>query len=287
MKEKEENKKVGQEQIYDLLTSRELSWQAIIYELIRTEQLDPWDINIVLLSQKYIETINQIQEQEGLFFISSKVLLAAAILLRLKSEILHENIRDIDEILFAKKPKNEIARTPQIITLEEEEIPLIMPRTPLPRARKVTLPELMQALEKAINTEHRRIKRTLISEKVRRDLNFAVFPKQTVSLSKKILDLLSRIRNFFSKTKKEKMMFSEILTSQDKSEKIATFVPLLHLDHQKKVWLEQEKPFSDIEIWLKRDMAERARALRESIKTVQQDLKEEQDKKENIIEKNK
>ena len=30
-----------------------------------------------------------------------------------------------------------------------------------------------------------------------------------------------------------------------------TFSSLLHLDHQKKVWLEQEKHFEEIHIWLK------------------------------------
>ena len=102
--EKEKDKRVGQEQVYDLLISRELSWQAIIYDLIRTEQLNPWDIDLAILANKYLETIQRLEElEEGNFHVSSKVLLAAAILLRMKSEILHENIKDIDEILFESR----------------------------------------------------------------------------------------------------------------------------------------------------------------------------------------
>ena len=48
---------VGQDQIHDLLFGEKLSWQAIIYDLINTEQLDPWDIDLTLLSSKYLEKI--------------------------------------------------------------------------------------------------------------------------------------------------------------------------------------------------------------------------------------
>ncbi|MEK6824559.1 MAG: hypothetical protein AABY02_01775, partial [Nanoarchaeota archaeon] len=34
---------VGQEQIHKLLFEDKLSWQSIIYDLINTEQLDPWN----------------------------------------------------------------------------------------------------------------------------------------------------------------------------------------------------------------------------------------------------
>ena len=80
------NVKVSQEQLYDLLLSRELSWQEIIYDLIASEQLDPWDIDLTFLASRYLDKIRQLEEAS--FFISSKVLLAASILLRIKSELL-------------------------------------------------------------------------------------------------------------------------------------------------------------------------------------------------------
>jgi len=105
--EKEENQSadkpsIKQEQIHSLLFSREIGWQEIIYDLINTEQLDPWDINIVLLTERYFKKIQELEEAD--FFVSGKVLLAAAFLLRIKSEILlNKYIRSIDEILFGKK----------------------------------------------------------------------------------------------------------------------------------------------------------------------------------------
>src|SRR3989338_8730978 len=127
--------KIGQEQIHGLLFGQQLSWQAIIYDLINTEQLNPWDIDLVLLTNKYLEKIRLLEEAN--LFISSKVLFAAALLLRIKSEILlNHYIPSLDEILFGKKEEKKYIQ--ERIELEEE-IPGLVPRTPLPRFRKVTL----------------------------------------------------------------------------------------------------------------------------------------------------
>ena len=88
--EKTEKKdKIGQNQFFDIVTGRQPDWQTIIYDLIHTEQLDPWDIDIVVLTKKYFEKIDEITKESESnkidFYISSKVLLAAALLLRIKS----------------------------------------------------------------------------------------------------------------------------------------------------------------------------------------------------------
>ena len=144
---------VKQEQIHGILFNRELGWQEIIYDLINTEQLNPWDINISLLADKYLEKIQKIEETD--FFVSSKVLLAASLLLRIKSEILlNKYLKSIDEILFEKKElKKHLLERIEL----DEEIPELVLRTPLPRFKKVTLKELMDSLGKAIATENRRI----------------------------------------------------------------------------------------------------------------------------------
>ncbi len=242
---------VNSEQIYDLITSRELSWQAILLDLINSEQLDPWNIDLGILSNRYIEKIHELQESN--FFVSSKVLLAAAILLRIKSEILHSRIRDIDELLFddKKKKKDEIETITSIFELGEEEIPEIMPKTPLPRFRKITLNELMSALDVALNTETRRIKRELFFSRAERALGLAVFQKPLIDIRKKINEVYSKIKDFFVKNNEEKKLLFSILAGQGREERIATFVPLLHLDHQNKIMLEQIQPFSEIEITLK------------------------------------
>ena len=239
----ENKERVDNEQLYDLLTGKELSWQAIIHDLINTEQLDPWDINLALLSNKYLEKIKELEEAN--FFISSKVLLAASILLRLKSEILlYKYIRSIDEILFGKKDES---KPLEKIEIDESQLPSLYPKTPLPRYRKVSLQELMQALDKAINTETRRIEKEV--EKVTRIKETEiVLPKNRVNIRDRIRKIYSGIITAFKK-KQYKISYSQ-LTGNKKEEKIACFLPCLHLDNQHKIFLEQESHFKEIYIWL-------------------------------------
>ena len=45
------------DRIFGLLMSKtdEITWQTIIFDLVKSEQMDPWDIDISLLTQKYID----------------------------------------------------------------------------------------------------------------------------------------------------------------------------------------------------------------------------------------
>src|SRR3989344_3690257 len=145
-----EEKLANQDQIHKIIFSKEIGWQDIIYDLINTEQLDPWDVDIIALTDKYLKRIEELEEAD--FFISGKVLLAAALLLRLKSEILlNKYIKSIDDILFGRTDQNKISYKLERIELDED-IPELVSRSPMPRFKKVTLKELLESLNKAIVT---------------------------------------------------------------------------------------------------------------------------------------
>ena len=235
--------KVGQEQIHSLLFSTKLSWQSIIYDLINTEQLDPWDIDLAILSQKYLQKIRELEESN--FVISAKVLLAASLLLRIKSEILLGGIRDLNEILYGRKEDKKYIQ--ERIELDEE-IPGLVPRTPLPRFRKVTLQELMSALGKAIKTETRRIQRVVLTKQQEME-TAAALPKQRINIQEKIKEVYLRLQQIFE-NRDDKLAFSE-LAGKTNEERIYTFIPLLYLDNNQKVWIEQEGHLKEIWIWLK------------------------------------
>lgn len=237
---------VKQDQIHDLIFSREIAWQEIIYDLINTEQLDPWDIDIIILTDKYLIKIQELEEAD--FFISSKVLLAASLLLRIKSEILlNKYIKSIDEILFGGKEEKRYSM--ERIELDEE-IPELTPRSPVPRFRRVTLQELIDSLNKAIVTENRRIRKEIMSKDALREAGIAL-PKRKFSIRDKIKEIYQGLLSHFKKNNhKKRVGYSEFI-GNNKEEKIISFAPLLHLDNQKKVWLEQEAHFEEIYIWLK------------------------------------
>ncbi|MBI2044315.1 segregation/condensation protein A [Candidatus Pacearchaeota archaeon] len=233
-----------QEQIHDLLFSREIGWQEIIYDLINTEQLDPWDIDISILANRYLEKIQKFEEEN--YFVSSKVLLAAALLLRIKSEILlNRYIKSIDEILFGKK---EDKYKPMERIYLEDEIPELIPKSPIPRFRKVTLRELVESLNKAIITENRRIKKEVLKGNALREAEISL-PKRNYLIHEKIKELYDKI---VQRIKDQiNIKFAEI-SGETKEEKIVSFMSMLHLDNQKRIWIEQNEHFGDIFISLKK-----------------------------------
>ena len=238
---------VKQDQIHDILFNREIGWKEIIYDLINTEQLDPWDIDITILSDQYLQKIQEIEETD--FFVSSKVLLAAALLLRIKSEILlNQYIKSIDEILFGTaKPVNSY----ELERIElDEDIPGLIPKSPLPRFKRVTLNELMESLNKAILTENRRIRKEIVKKNAIRE-SLILLPKKTISIKDKIREVYENLLEYFKEDElKHRVSFNDFI-GQDKEERIISFYPLLQLDSQKKIWLEQEEHLVDFHIWMK------------------------------------
>lgn len=248
--------KINQDQFFNLISSNELSWQAIIYDLIKTEQLDPWDIDLATLADKYVQTIQQLEEAD--FFISSKILLACSLLLRLKSEILiNSYIQDLNDALYGKKDEKryEIER----IEIDENDLPILSPRTPMARHKKVTLNELIKALDHAINTESRRIRKEIKHRQHRRALE-TVMPKNN------FVPLKVRVKSIFNILKvhlKENNHMKFHSLAKSKEEKLASFVPMLHLSNNGKIFLRQKQHFDHIHMTLRIHPEEKAELEKE------------------------
>jgi chromatin segregation and condensation protein Rec8/ScpA/Scc1 (kleisin family) len=191
--------------------------------------------------QKYEETD---------FFVSSKVLLAAALLLRIKSEmILSRYMKSIDEILFGDKEedkKNVFER----IELDED-IPDLIPRSPMPRFRKVTLKELIDSLNKAIITENRRIKKAIVNQNALRESGISL-PKRKYNIQSKLKQIQGKVLLYFDANKSHKKVSYTNIIGLDKEERALSFFPILQLENNGEFWLEQEEHFEEIHIWLKK-----------------------------------
>jgi segregation and condensation protein A len=237
--------KAGHERILDIILDKdEITWQSIIYELIKTEQMDPWDVNVSLLTQKYIATIKELKEHD--FRLSGKVVLAAAMLLKIKSiRWITEDIAALDNLFHSAQDEMEDFLQDLDERFEPREVidTQLIPRTPQPRKRKVSIYDLVAALEKALEVKHRRVLRDIPN------LDFhAPAKKRDVSLI--IKDIYLKITSFFA-AKKERLTFSMLTPSGSKEDKIYTFIPLLHLTNQRKIDIEQYQHFGEIEIFLK------------------------------------
>jgi len=226
-----------------LIQKDEITWQSLLMDLIKSEQMDPWNIDISILSNRYLETVRKMQEAN--FFISGKILLACALLLKIKSnKLINEEIYNFDSQLFKQEETyEELEDLFEHAPIPNSDKPKLTIKTPLPRKRKVTLQDLMKALNKALDVEKRRnVKRELLN---RIDVKI---PEKKVDISELISNVYNKILDFFKTTKKENLTFSKLVNSDNKEDKMYTFIPLLHLDNQEKVNISQEEPFGEINI---------------------------------------
>ncbi|VVB81154.1 Segregation and condensation protein A [uncultured archaeon] len=232
------------DRIFSLLVEQnEISWKSIIFELINSEKMDPWNINISLLTDKYIERLHQLKEQD--LKVGGKVLLAAAILLRVKSnKLVGDDLDEFDRLIagtdvsqeqFYDELEQELARGEELGLKEDFEL---MPRLPQARRRKVSVYDLVKALDKALEVKQRRVLHSVPP--------FMELPARKFDVTAAITNLFHRILSLFSA--RPTLTFKELLPGETKQDKVYTFIPLLHLSHQQKVELEQKEQFGDINI---------------------------------------
>jgi segregation and condensation protein A len=227
-----------------LLDKNAITWQTIIQELVKSEEMDPWDIDVSVLSKRYIDMLKKLKEMD--FKVSGKIVLAAAILLRIKSsKLVTEDIGELDSLMAGEQAYDEFydeLQNDSAIEAREDIMPLL-PRTPQPRKRKVSIYDLMLALQKALEVKERRVLRGIPSVKME-------VPERKVELGTLIQEVYKKVMACLSD--KQHLTFNELQPSKERADRVMTFIPLLHLAHieQRKLDLLQNEQFGEIEIVL-------------------------------------
>ena len=149
-----------EDKIYDLLVKKDdVTWQSIIYELVKTGEMDPWDLNVSNLSARYIKAIKDLKEHN--FFISGKMVLASALLLRIKSDkFLNEHIADFDSILYP--PEEDLLEDSEgdyKYAIDGKEFPRLLLRKTYPKKKIKTAEQL--AMERKAAADVVRISKKL------------------------------------------------------------------------------------------------------------------------------
>ena len=74
-----------QEQVYELIMKEDdISWQGMLYDLVRQEEMDPWNIDIAKLCDKFVKNVLKLKETN--LMVSGKIVYACALLLKIKSK---------------------------------------------------------------------------------------------------------------------------------------------------------------------------------------------------------
>ena len=197
-------------------------WEEVLSTIIVEENLDPLDINIVKLTNAFMEYLGKVQSFD--FRIPARFILIAAILLSMKCEILLE-----------KEEEEEFK------DIDLKQINLNSPMLALPSIRrptiKIMLDELVSALNKALEMKKKKESKIF----VRREINIV----EAEDIEEKISSLYEKIKN------SGMIRFSDIVPTWKRKDIIETFIPLLHLTQRGKILCEQDEMFKDIFIKLK------------------------------------
>jgi len=196
-------------------------FQTVLKEIIIEEGLDPWNIDIVKLSDSLLKYLSQLREFN--FRIPARFILVSSILLRLKSE----------SLLKEKKEEESKGETIDINDIEILEPPI--DRIP---QRNITFEELTYALQKIIEREK-------VEEKIR--LN----KQRKIEKLQKVVEI--DIEDYIEKVFKElikisKTNFFNLIRDKDLLDIARYFVALLHLANQQRIKIYQENLFEDFDI---------------------------------------
>ena len=200
-------------------------WQEVLANLVVEEGMDPLSIDIAKLADSFMIYLNKVKEFN--FRVPARFILVAAILLRMKCELLLE-----EEI---KKDKIEGATGP----LLDVEVPILTPPVMRKPTRKVTLDELITALNKAFTFKEKKETKKL---RIRRAAEQLIGPAEDIEL---------KIKEIFNEILRGKRKLSDIVPVWRRKEIVEIFMPLLYLTQRGKISCEQEEFFKEIYINLR------------------------------------
>ena len=231
-----------EQRIFDIIMKGdEVTWQSLIQDLVRVENMDPWDIDISKLTQTYIGMLRKMQQLD--LKISGKVILAAAIMLKLKSTYLvGRDMENFDRLLHPEEYNEDGLYEEQPVVrphINLEDVRLI-PKTPQPRKRKVSVYDLVDALKQALEVQGRRRQ---ILDSIKIDI-----PEKKMDITKVIENIYTNIESILNS--EGSLTFSQLIPSGNKADLVGLFVPILHLSNQQRVKLAQEEHFGEIDITL-------------------------------------
>jgi len=206
------------------------AWKTILLELIVSKSIDPCNIDIVEISTAFMKKVREMKSLDLL--IPANVILAAAILLRYKSDYLR----------FDEAP-NETSMEENPMPFLADEIPQLALTSRIPPKRQITLQELLGEMERIIKYEN-----TERVVKHKNELEIVNVELHKVDMEKKMEEMLGIIKT--SVDDENWALFSNIVKGKKKNEIIFCLISLLHLTQKNIIAIKQDKLWDEIFIQL-------------------------------------
>lgn len=202
-------------------------WQEVLENIIVEEGLDPLGIDLIELTGAFMNYMSQVKKFD--FRIPARFILIAAILLRMKCEL-----------LLLEEEEKALMKEEKLPEIDMENLPQLSPPMIRKPTRKVTLNELVKALNKAMEFKEKKEGRKI---RLRRAVETLIEPEEDIEL--RISSVLEKI------SEKGEIKFSELVPDWKRKEIVDTFMPLLYLCMRSRISCDQQEMFSEIYIRLR------------------------------------
>lgn len=252
-----------QEQIFNIvIDENQLDWKSLLQQLITSQGLDPWDIDLKILTRRYLDFLRTVEHLD--FNLSGKLLTIAVFLLKTKAQHLVEHdlrgiSKKIDEVKQVSNQQDFESAFDLLESFDDELISYeetkqkekyqIKIRNPIARKRKVNIFDLIRTLEKTFEQSNKR-QANFLQKTADREVKYTgpSYEKKTKDLKEIIEELFILISNELSE-KKAHMHFSDLIKNENhKMGYLNKFIPLLHLHNQDRLIISQQEHLGEIKI---------------------------------------
>lgn len=249
MEKVEENKK----EIPDIKSLD--SGLEILVQLAEKGEIDPWDVDIIEVTDKYLKALYK-SPRENLLN-AGRAIFYASVLLRLKSDIL---LNLSNETLLASQqtenyfPEDEMLFSEEEFHLDISKLESFLTRSPLAklqRKRKISLGDLIFALQQAEEEEERRSLRA----KLRAERAFTIVVPETpddifeITQEEDIDEVVERIEAIIEEHLTDEKPITLSFLSQVMNNTSKPFLGLLFLAHMQKIVLSQTDFYGEVYIY--------------------------------------
>lgn len=199
------------------------AWKSILLDLVDSEKMNPWDIDVTVLSEKYLKKINELENNN--LRVPANAILACAILVKTKSKYLKLSSIDDDEEIDIKQRQ-----------LLLEDIPDLVANRSF-REGKITLDELVSSIEDIIHRTNPKKNAARIIPRM--EINF-----DSTSIEEKMESVFNTIKQ--KADSQGIVLFKNLIDAEGVDGMVDTFLPVLFLMNSGKVVAYQNEFFGEI-----------------------------------------
>ena len=198
------------------------TWREFLVDLVASERMDPWDLDIAQVADVYLSRVRQIEALD--LRLPANVILASAIMLHYKADALR-----LEEVA----PGPEEYAEPKI----DEALPELMLKANRPRSRRVTLDELVRAVGDVMRTGRKGIMRVPITQ----IFNLEV---PTKGMNVRMQELYEKASAM--KDAEDIVLFSSLIGEWTPEFVISCLLPVMHLVQEERMMAWQDEYFGEI-----------------------------------------